>query len=177
MLEFRKCFAGAKKKGVLAKGVSAPSSVTPKKTKNTAAHLQRRDASIFANKPFKNSFFFVPDSFVPGRKVLVSVATNVFLQFAVGVLSVIVFWDELSSDLRMRCLYIRAPAKQTGNEEQRKSRRKNEKLRKPGKCEFKRGNFPVTPTQHFPQKYCRTNGRRTAVQMGGVLLRFPFFKA
>ena len=25
--------------------------------------------------------------------------------------------------------------------------------------------------------YCRTNGRRTAVQMGGVLRGFPFFEA
>ena len=29
---------------------------------------------------------------------------------------------------------------------------------------------------HF-QKYCRTNGGRTAVQMGGVLQGFPFFDA
>ena len=27
------------------------------------------------------------------------------------------------------------------------------------------------------EAFCHTNGRRTAVQMGGVLLRFPFFKA
>ena len=27
------------------------------------------------------------------------------------------------------------------------------------------------------EAYCRTNGRRTAIQMGGVLLGFPFFKA
>ena len=30
-------------------------------------------------------------------------------------------------------------------------------------------NVPVTPTPVFFQKYCRTNGGRTAVQMGGVL--------
>ena len=30
-------------------------------------------------------------------------------------------------------------------------------------------NFPVTPTPILSQKYCRTNGRRTAVQMEGVL--------
>ena len=34
-------------------------------------------------------------------------------------------------------------------------------------------NFPVTQPPVFSQKYCRTNGRRTAVQMGGVLLGFP----
>ena len=48
------------------------------------------------------------------------------------------------------------------------------------------GNFPVTPTNPttfskvLPYKweaYCRTNGSHTAVQMGGVLLGFPFFKA
>ena len=46
-------------------------------------------------------------------------------------------------------------------------------------------NVPVTPTPSiFPKVlpykwgvYCRTNGRRTAVQMGGVLQGFPFFKA
>ena len=46
-------------------------------------------------------------------------------------------------------------------------------------------NFPVTPTPNtfskvLPYKwevYCRTNGRRTEVEMGGVLLGFPFFKA
>ena len=45
-------------------------------------------------------------------------------------------------------------------------------------------NFLVTPTPStfskvLPYKweaYCRTNGRRTAVQMGGVLLGFPLFK-
>ena len=38
--------------------------------------------------------------------------------------------------------------------------------------------------QYFPKvlrykwgAYCRTNGRRTAVQMGGVLWGFPFFEA
>ena len=30
-------------------------------------------------------------------------------------------------------------------------------------------NVPVTPTPSIFQKYCRTNGGRTAVQMGGVL--------
>ena len=46
-------------------------------------------------------------------------------------------------------------------------------------------NFPVTPTPSIFSKvlpynweaYCRTNERRTAVEMGGVLLGFPFFKA
>ena len=46
-------------------------------------------------------------------------------------------------------------------------------------------NVPVTPTPSiFPKvlphkwgAYCRTNGRRTAVQMGGVLRGFPFFEA
>ena len=46
-------------------------------------------------------------------------------------------------------------------------------------------NVPVTPTPSiFPKvlpykwgAYCRTNGRRTAVQMGGVLQGFPFFEA
>ena len=46
-------------------------------------------------------------------------------------------------------------------------------------------NIPVTPTPSiFPEvlpytweAYCRTNGRRTAVQMGGVLQGFPFFEA
>ena len=38
-------------------------------------------------------------------------------------------------------------------------------------------NVPVTPTPVFFQKYCRTNGRGTAVQMGGVLQGFPFFEA
>ena len=45
--------------------------------------------------------------------------------------------------------------------------------------------LPVTPTPStfskvLPYKseaYCRTNRRRTAVQMGGVLLGFSFFKA
>ena len=35
--------------------------------------------------------------------------------------------------------------------------------------------WPQPPV--FFQKYCRTNGRRTAVQMGGVLQVFPFFEA
>ena len=47
------------------------------------------------------------------------------------------------------------------------------------------GNVPVTPTPSiFPKvlpykwgAYCRTNGRRTAVQMGGILQGFPFFEA
>ena len=46
-------------------------------------------------------------------------------------------------------------------------------------------NVPVTPTPSiFPKvlpckwgAYCRTNGRRTAVQMGGILQGFPFFEA
>ena len=46
-------------------------------------------------------------------------------------------------------------------------------------------NVPVTPTPSiFPKvlpykwgAYCNTNGRRTAVQMGGVLQGFPFFEA
>ena len=46
-------------------------------------------------------------------------------------------------------------------------------------------NVPVTPAPSiFPKvlpykwgAYCRTNGRRTAVQMGGVLQGFPFFEA
>ena len=46
-------------------------------------------------------------------------------------------------------------------------------------------NVPVTPTPSiFPKllpykwgAYCRRNGRRTAVQMGGVLQGFPFFEA
>ena len=46
-------------------------------------------------------------------------------------------------------------------------------------------NFPVTPTPStfskvLPYKweaYCRTNGSRAAVQIGGVLLGFPLFKA
>ena len=46
-------------------------------------------------------------------------------------------------------------------------------------------NVPVTPTPSiFPKvlpykwgAYCRTNGRLTAVQMGGVLQGFPFFEA
>ena len=46
-------------------------------------------------------------------------------------------------------------------------------------------NVSVTPTPSiFPKvlpykwgAYCRTNGRRTAVQMGGVLQGFPFFEA
>ena len=46
-------------------------------------------------------------------------------------------------------------------------------------------NVPVTPTPSiFPKvlpykwgAYCRTNGGRTAVQMGGVLQGFPFFEA
>ena len=46
-------------------------------------------------------------------------------------------------------------------------------------------NCPVTPTPStfskiLPYKWkanCCTNGRRTAVQMGGVLSGFPFFKA
>ena len=46
-------------------------------------------------------------------------------------------------------------------------------------------NVPVTPTPSiFPKvlpykwgAYCRTNGRRNAVQMGGVLQGFPFFEA
>ena len=52
-------------------------------------------------------------------------------------------------------------------------------------CSCQVRNFPVTPTPSiFPKvlpykwgAYCRTNGRRTAVQMGGVLLGFPFFEA
>ena len=39
---------------------------------------------------------------------------------------------------------------------------------------------PNTFSKVLPYKweaYCRTNRRRTAVQMGGVLLGFPFFKA
>ena len=51
--------------------------------------------------------------------------------------------------------------------------------------EFNVRNVPVTPTPSiFPKvlpykwgAYCRTNGRRTAVQMGGVLQSFPFFEA
>ena len=40
----------------------------------------------------------------------------------------------------------------------------------------------MTPTPNafskvLPYKWERTNGRRTAVQMEGVLLGFPFFKA
>ena len=35
--------------------------------------------------------------------------------------------------------------------------------------------WPQPPV--FFQKYCRTNGGRTAVQMGGVLQGFPFFEA
>ena len=46
-------------------------------------------------------------------------------------------------------------------------------------------NVPVTPTPSvFPKvlpykwgAYCRTNGRRTAVQMGGVLQGFPFLRS
>ena len=46
-------------------------------------------------------------------------------------------------------------------------------------------NVPVTPTPSTFSKvlpyrweaYCRTNGRCTAVQMGGVLLGFLFLKA
>ena len=46
-------------------------------------------------------------------------------------------------------------------------------------------NLPVTPTPStfskvLPYKwemYCHTDGRRTVVQMGGVLLGFPVFKA
>ena len=46
-------------------------------------------------------------------------------------------------------------------------------------------NVPVTPTPSiFPKvlpykwgAYCRTNGGRTAVQMGAVLRGFPFFEA
>ena len=40
-------------------------------------------------------------------------------------------------------------------------------------------NFPVNPTRSIFSKYCRTNGRRTAVQnlMERVLLGFPFFEA
>ena len=46
-------------------------------------------------------------------------------------------------------------------------------------------NVPVTPTPSiFPKvlpykwgAYCRTNGRRTAVQIGGVMQGFPFFEA
>ena len=45
-------------------------------------------------------------------------------------------------------------------------------------------NFPVTPTPSIFSKvlpykweaYCRTNGSRIAVQMGDVMLGFPFFK-
>ena len=47
------------------------------------------------------------------------------------------------------------------------------------------GNIPVTTsTKIFPkvlrykwEAYCNTNGRRTAIQMGGVLRVFPFLKA
>ena len=31
------------------------------------------------------------------------------------------------------------------------------------------GNIPVTTTTKISQKYCDTNGRRIAIQMGGVL--------
>ena len=44
------------------------------------------------------------------------------------------------------------------------------------------GNTPVTTTttifrkvlRHKWEAYCNTNGRRTAIQMGGVLTVFPF---
>ena len=47
------------------------------------------------------------------------------------------------------------------------------------------GNIPVTTTTKiFPkllrykwEAYCNTNGRRTAIQMGGVLTLFPFLRA
>ena len=47
------------------------------------------------------------------------------------------------------------------------------------------GNIPVTTTTKiFPkvlrykwEPYCNTNGRRTAIQMGGVLTLFPFLRA
>ena len=52
-------------------------------------------------------------------------------------------------------------------------------------CTMYLRNFPATPAPNTFSKallykweaYCRTNGRRTAKQMGGVLLGFPFFKA
>ena len=48
--------------------------------------------------------------------------------------------------------------------------------------EYLLGNIPVTTTTKiFPkvsrykwEAYCNTNGRRTAIQMGGVLTVFPF---
>ena len=38
-----------------------------------------------------------------------------------------------------------------------------------GNCESLLGNIPVTTTTKIFQKYCDTNGRRIAIQMGGVL--------
>ena len=55
-------------------------------------------------------------------------------------------------------------------------------LRQEGSSIQKRSGDP-TPSifpKVLPYKwgaYCRTNGRRTAVQMGGVLQGFPFFEA
>ena len=52
-------------------------------------------------------------------------------------------------------------------------------------CAPQMGNIPVTTTTPiFPralrykwEAYCNTNGRRTAIQMGGVLKYFPFLRA
>ena len=62
---------------------------------------------------------------------------------------------------------------------------KKQEVRLTGVHVFGAINVPVTPTPSiFPKAlpykwgtYCRTNGRRTAVQMGGVLQGFPFFEA